>query len=520
MGSQTIVSVPSWAFSSVGQYINQAWNVSQGNGDIPSVVITSGYGANAYAVISGGVVTSINVTNGGQWYSEAPTVVILPSDSTGADATAVATVAANIVTNIAVTNGGTGYTVPPIVMLIPNGAGASASAVVVGDLVDSITLDNGGSNYTALPYVEVIGGNGVGALASAVLTATSIDHILVTNGGSGYTSPPDVAFDPAGATGTAHLTGDIVTSIDVDTGGMYTTVPTISFSGGAGSDAEAEAHMVGVPIYSVTVDNKGSGYTTSPYDLDAYSGDIIATQPINEENGRSALISRSVYGNATIDAAYTFVDGMINGGKLTGLTAGLLSKISTKEIAAFAEISALIGDKALYVGDPDTTLLAQTLVVTTPATYIARLNAQIEYDNYEEERFAMDTALGLGIDLGKQSALDAENLRKGGLYLREYYQTTYELAHKLYIEQEEINVYRLEILGNALRAITGSQQASSGNDSGPSSLMQAVGVVSAGVGLYNALNAAGVFATTATSVVEGASAAEGMMMVAGSMVAA
>ena len=500
MGTQTIISVPSWAYSSVGQYINQAWNISQGYGNIPIVVVTSGYGANAQAVVYGGIIQSINVTNGGQWYSEAPTVTILANDSTGAGAIAKATVNAYAVTNIAVINGGTGYTAPPTILITPNGVGCSAVATVVGDKVDTVTMVDGGSNYTVSPYVEIVGGNGANATATAILTATGVDHIEVTNGGSGYATPPGVLFYTGNATATAHVGGGAVTSIDVTYAGNNMIVPpAIHFSGGGGSNAAAEAHLIGVPVYSITKANGGSGYATTPNSIGAYTGTTIAPQDADELAGIAALATRGTTPNTTIADAYAYADNIIKGGKLTGLGAGFLSKISTLELAAFAQISALIGDKSLNVGDPDTTLLAQTLVVDTPAIYVARLAAKMENDNYQSERASQDVSLGHGIDLGKQAAIDAEALRKAGLYIREYTQSTYELAHKLYIEQEEINVYKLEILGNALRAITGSQQQSTGPDNMPSSLMQAVGIASASVGIYNALSSMGLFASTAAT---------------------
>ncbi len=71
---------------------------------------TGGGGAIAVATIAGGVVTAINIVNGGTGYTTAPTVYITGGGGSGA--AAIATVAGGAVTSIAVGNGGSGYTDP------------------------------------------------------------------------------------------------------------------------------------------------------------------------------------------------------------------------------------------------------------------------------------------------------------------------------------------------------------------------------------------------------------------------
>lgn len=72
-----------------------------------------------------------------------------------------------------------------------------------------------------------------------------IDSITVTAGGSGYTSAPDVIINGDGrsASATAVLTGDVVTSINVDAEGSGYSFAFITFSGGGGSGAEASVSL-------------------------------------------------------------------------------------------------------------------------------------------------------------------------------------------------------------------------------------------------------------------------------------
>lgn len=81
-----------------------------------------GYGATANAVVTDGVVTAINVSNGGNSYAAAPYVQILGN---GAGAEAVATINSNgTVATITITNGGSGY------LPLQFGSLANAAAIV------------------------------------------------------------------------------------------------------------------------------------------------------------------------------------------------------------------------------------------------------------------------------------------------------------------------------------------------------------------------------------------------------
>lgn len=76
------------------------------NNSIFAVPTQPGIPAVAYAITENGVVTSINVVNGGSGYLAEPKINIIGD---GAGATAVATISGGVVTNIEVTNGGSGY---------------------------------------------------------------------------------------------------------------------------------------------------------------------------------------------------------------------------------------------------------------------------------------------------------------------------------------------------------------------------------------------------------------------------
>jgi hypothetical protein len=72
-------------------------------------------------------------------------------DQPGTPAIATAITENGVVTSINVLNGGSGYLAPPKINIIGDGSGATAVATISGGTIDSITVTNGGSGYWYLP---------------------------------------------------------------------------------------------------------------------------------------------------------------------------------------------------------------------------------------------------------------------------------------------------------------------------------------------------------------------------------
>jgi len=81
---------------------------------------------------------------------------------------------------------------------------------------------------------------------SAATTQSSVQYVTVTAGGSGYTSVPTVSFSGGGGSGaaaTAILSGGVVVYVMLTNRGTgYTSAPTVSFSAGS---ATASASILG-----------------------------------------------------------------------------------------------------------------------------------------------------------------------------------------------------------------------------------------------------------------------------------
>jgi len=513
MSTSTMVTVPDWAQSAVQQYASTAYTLMNEVLGLPSIIIANGIGAQ-FNVIMGstsGAIQSIMMIAQGSGYTTTTTASIV--GGTGSGCTLSVTVVDGAVTKIDILNGGHGYTLtnPPVVVIHDpgsfdgnswyGGSGASAFVSSAGTgTIASIQVLAGGTGYVNPVQMTITGAGGSGAQAWGIANSAGlIVAVQLSDGGHGYTAVPSVRAESAGGGATAipFINSGVITSIMMLSGGSgYTITPSVYIVGGAGSGATATANVSGGVVTSVTMVSGGSGYTTNAHAISAYSGDITASQNAHELLGITNLATRGASGNATISAGKAYSQNIINGGTLT-VPAALLSTISAATLASFTTIRSLIGKKAMYVGDPDSTTIAQTLTETTYDTYTARLVAKLNADNYIRERASQDFNIGYATEFAKEEVADAETLRKSGLYIRQYLQSTYEPLNRLFIEAEEANVVRVEIFGNALRALTGSQQTQTSTDSNASPLMQAVGVVSTGLGLYNAMSTA--LGTTSTA---------------------
>ena len=122
-----------------------------------------------------------------------PFVNIQNPNNTSGGAIATAILSGGVITGVAVTNGGSGYTVAPTISFGgDDGSGATATATIAGGAVTSITVTNGGSGYTE-GITDAI--DGIVWLADVA----AVDHItrvsFVTNSGS--TQRAFIALDPS-----------------------------------------------------------------------------------------------------------------------------------------------------------------------------------------------------------------------------------------------------------------------------------------------------------------------------------
>lgn len=163
---------------------------------VPSVTISGG-GTGATATATLGVTTASFTINGGTTvYSAAPTVAISGGGGSGATATAVLT--GGIVTGITITNPGTGYTTPPTIAFSggtvttagtnPTGTGNASNFTVSG-----ITVTNPGSGYNSAPSVSF--GSGTGTTATANFSTVILGAATTIGGTGDLTINSDISGD-------------------------------------------------------------------------------------------------------------------------------------------------------------------------------------------------------------------------------------------------------------------------------------------------------------------------------------
>ena len=163
-----------------------------------------------------------------------------------------------------------------IARLVLSGIGSTATAntTLAFGAVQQIFLQNDGYGYLAAPTVSISTSPGVDATAVAIMTsrsgigtAKSIDRILLINPGGDYVGVPTVTVPGTGIATAGVTTLGSVGIVTITSGGSgYTTTPNVAITTApsGGTDATAEAVMVGGTISAIRISNAGSGYTTAP----------------------------------------------------------------------------------------------------------------------------------------------------------------------------------------------------------------------------------------------------------------
>ncbi len=225
--------------------------------------------------------------------------------------------------------------------LILSGIGslATANTTLNFGAVQQIFLQNDGYGYVAAPTVSISTSPGVDATAVAIMTsrsgigtAKSIDRILLINPGSGYIGIPTVTVPGAGIA-TAGITSlGSVGIVTITSGGSgYTTTPNVAITTApsGGTDATAEAVMVGGTISAIRISNAGSGYTTAPtITIGAATtignGDYVfnETVQVSSSSAETARVKVWDAGSRTLDVSMLTAMQFQVGEKIKGLESG------------------------------------------------------------------------------------------------------------------------------------------------------------------------------------------------------
>ncbi|HYH09858.1 MAG TPA: C25 family cysteine peptidase [Thermoanaerobaculia bacterium] len=260
--------VPGEAFSYTLDVVNNGTAAATGvvvTDVLPAFISPTQYTA------STNTVTVVNVTNGGSGYVTAPSVSFTGGGGSGAAGTAI--LSNGVVIGVAMTNGGTGYTSAPAVSF---GSGAATATAQL----TPVTISGGGSILSFNIGALAAGASARINIASQVQTANiPAGDTTLTNSASvtdAYNVVPRVATANVNVTANPVLTlvetatpsDRRVVYVNVTAGGTYTTIPTVSFTGGGCSGATGTVSVTGTPgnytVTGVTITNMGTGCTSTP----------------------------------------------------------------------------------------------------------------------------------------------------------------------------------------------------------------------------------------------------------------
>ena len=251
--------------------------ISQGEGytQPPRVYIAPGTGYNPVqaegtAVVSGGKVTGVTITNAGSGYApdDEPEVIFEETVETQAEADLEFSWS---LVDVSLDDIGSGYTqTPPDVTVVGTGSGATAHAVS-GAYLDSIAMTAMGSGYTDIPIVTISDNFSTWSDATAVMTEQNPLHSITYQGTNPtlFLSTPTATITGTTGTGatadvTISTTGEVIGYTALVGGTGYATAPEVTISGGGGFGATATATSNGIAVTLITIDDGGQGYTSNP----------------------------------------------------------------------------------------------------------------------------------------------------------------------------------------------------------------------------------------------------------------
>lgn len=265
----------------------------------------SGYAVSNTITISGAALGGLDGVND-LTFTLATAVGALPvvtfSGAGGATATGTAVVSGGKVVGITITNRGTGYTSGAVSIAAPTTGTTATATVKVGLGISHINITNPGTGYTSLPTISVEN-NGTrtgfaltpvfGKASGSTTIIGTLKTITLTGNGSGYTSAPTVVFSGGSPSTAAVAYSKVVgsvTSITVDDGGSgYSSRPSVIISGGEGIAASyvANINTSTGKVTSCTKVNGGSNYVITKF-ADFTIGTLLIDEALNEYSVFSA----------------------------------------------------------------------------------------------------------------------------------------------------------------------------------------------------------------------------------------
>jgi len=320
-------------------------------------------------VMVNGVITHVVISDPGKDYNNNATTLTIQS-STGVDAQLTAIVESGQILDVIIDNPGYGYKDAKITATGTGGSGAAFTAIVTGGQLDTIQSN-----------VELLTVDG------------SIDYIKVIDGGYGYYGVlVNITGDGVGATAVANITYGTVTSLTITNrgygytyatvtltpnGGTNATPPTaraiISPKYGHGKNAMTELFASTLMFYSTITQDNSTGFTLN----NDYRQFGIIKNPTQYD-------STQLFYNKLGIACYS-VDATVSNGTVT--TDMTLSDSNNNKFIVVANTST-----SLLLQPIDNSILSSGMILTNGiiSVYISAINYEPNVDKYSGDLLYID----------------------------------------------------------------------------------------------------------------------------------
>jgi len=262
--------------------------------------------------------------------------------------------------------------------------------------------------------------------------------------------------------------------------------------GGSGSQAVQESPLPDYAAAKVQV-YLSTAETLSALAYTAYTGTTYAARTVDETDGIIAIATRAAAGHSIISGAETLLRSTIDGDKINTnpKLADHFAALKEKAILDFRRRTLPgIHRVALLSGNWGSSghHIMQTKAVEELVERLDNIAEEVFGGDYNDEREYQFTAPSRALSYGMETAKDMDMLKQAGLYEREYQQGAIDDHFKRWKEVELYKVKRLEILGNAIRAMVGAQVVSTSPLYRPSDWSKMAAIALVGVSTYATLS--------------------------------
>ena len=273
---------------------------------------------------------------------------------------------------------GIGYTAPPILTVSSPSVGVNTATITATLGISTFTVTNPGSGYITSPSLSISPAV-TGFSFQVGLGVTSTGSVLV--GGSGYSSAPIVSFSmPAIGINSAtasvtNITSTAISEITItNVGSGYTTIPTVTITGGGGASASFTIGQM--KVANVSILSRGFGITTPPVISIVAGGSGGVGAAVSYSMGIGSRINITGFGtgyNTAPSIGVTAVDGITGSGAAITVGLGITSSNITITNAGYGyssiptvTVSSPVGVASTAIGSVGVGLTTNGLIITSP----------------------------------------------------------------------------------------------------------------------------------------------------------